>query len=92
MQNLCVNYKNEVGDLSVSTRGLLKCDRRFRLPITLSNAHYWDGWFSMHNVGLRSAIWHRVLKNLCQSVTTTQKVILQAYDGMPISLYFLKAE
>jgi len=28
----------------------------------------------------------KVLKNVCHSVTTTQKVILQAYDGMPISL------
>jgi len=28
----------------------------------------------------------KVLKNVCQSVTTTQKVILPAYDGMPISL------
>jgi len=28
----------------------------------------------------------KVLINMCQSVTTTQKVILQAYDGMPVSL------
>jgi len=27
-----------------------------------------------------------LLKNGCQSVTTTHKVIPQAYDGMPISL------
>jgi len=27
-----------------------------------------------------------VLKNVCKSVATTQKVILQAYDGMLISL------
>ena len=30
---------------------------------------------------------YKVLKYVCQSVTATQKVILQLYDGMPISLY-----
>ena len=50
------------------------------------NGHYWKRWFFC---AVLDSDWRsdcKVLKNVCQSVTTTQIVILQAYNGMPISL------
>jgi len=38
-------FSNEIGDLSVSSRELLKWDRLFCPPITPLNGHYRDGWF-----------------------------------------------